>query len=188
MSIPKFEQLNMDGEISSLLSTVFESTIPTPPNSITDFSIVPKRDDVTNAGKIFLRPNQILTPYASLEKYRDVQFRLMMEDFMSPLRHAILNMLNPDNAIQGDPSESAINIYEKVMFQSRKGLIFHAGLIPECPTSWRYYRVSFKRIFGIQWETRLKPGSLVYLWAKRSKDSSMPGGFELIPATVVGMM
>jgi len=124
------------------------------------WNIVPNREDVIHVGKVFLRPNKIHAPYPDLENYCDVQFRLMMEDFMYPLRQAILAKLYPEGNKANSPN-IAIRVYEDVTFW-RGGLVNNARLIPERHTSRRYYHVKFRKLPKVNWETirRLIHGSL----------------------------
>lgn len=208
VSNENFQQLSLDTKILSMLETThqmfggicessddsgvatrhdsesatpFEETEWTslqPPDAITDWNIVPNREDVTHVGKVFLRPNKIRAPYPDLENYCDVQFRLMMEDFMYPLRQAILAKLYPEENKANSP-HSALRVYEHVTFW-RGGLVNNARLIPERHTSWRYYHVKFRKLPKVNWEIsrRLIHGSLVFLW---------DGADELISATVAGI-
>jgi len=173
----KFKKVGIDADVLSMLATARESIVPEPPDSIADWNIVPGHKEITNGEKIFLRPHRIRTPYPDMDTYCDVQFRLMMEDFMFELRQAMSNMLCPDGNKEVPPN-SAIRVYEETTFRPG-GLIFNADSpIPE-HTSWRLFGVKFKKLPTVNWETsrRLMGGSLVFLW---------DGTGELISATVGG--
>ena len=61
-----------------------------PPNNFREIQILPQPDEFKHgAEKPFLRPVIIRGSYRNWEHYLDVQFRLLREDFMSPLRDGI---------------------------------------------------------------------------------------------------
>lgn len=65
------------------------SNIP-PPNDFTEMSIVPKLDDIISKEKsIYLRKNLKNEAYKSVHEYLDIQFRLLREDFLGPLRDGV---------------------------------------------------------------------------------------------------
>ena len=59
-----------------------------PPDDFRDISIFPTVDDLNNP-KPFLRRNIINGSFPNLETYLDIQFRLLREDFIKPLRDGI---------------------------------------------------------------------------------------------------
>lgn len=64
----------------------------TPPEPFTELSLLPNREEIhVNSKKVFLRSNKIKGSYDSWEHYFDVQFRLLREDFVRPLRNGISN-------------------------------------------------------------------------------------------------
>ena len=60
-----------------------------PPNNISEMSIVPDLFDIVSDENVFLRKNITNGAYRSVDHYLDVQFRLLREDFMSPLRGGV---------------------------------------------------------------------------------------------------
>ena len=63
-----------------------------PPENITELSILPKVDEMhVHPNEVFLRKNKIKGAYDGWEHYFDVQFRLLREDFVRPLRKGIAN-------------------------------------------------------------------------------------------------
>lgn len=60
-----------------------------PDEDFTTMSIVPNLDDILNNQDIFLRKNITNGSYNNVNHYLDVQFRLLREDFMRPLREGI---------------------------------------------------------------------------------------------------
>lgn len=95
---------------------------------------------------------------------------------MHPTREGILKKLFPDGE-QASGGSTGVRIYEQVTFW-RGGFNYNPRLIPERPSSWRYYNVKFQRLPKVNWEVsrRLIHGTLVFLW---------DGAEELIVATVV---
>ncbi len=62
----------------------------TPPNQIQDIEIIPSINELRcRSDSIFLRPNKQAGSYKDSNHYLDVQFRLLREDFVQPLRKGI---------------------------------------------------------------------------------------------------
>ena len=61
-----------------------------PPEPFTDLSVLPVGEEMRKSSKdIFLRSNKVKGHYNNWEHYFDVQFRLLREDFIRPLRNGI---------------------------------------------------------------------------------------------------
>lgn len=60
-----------------------------PTEKIINLSIVPKLEELCCAEKPFLRPNIVYGPFRSVEQYLDINFRLLREDFLQPLRKGL---------------------------------------------------------------------------------------------------
>ena len=60
-----------------------------PPNDFRDIPICPTNEEITTQERPFLRKNITKGKYESTEHYVDVQFRLLREDFLEPLREGI---------------------------------------------------------------------------------------------------
>ena len=81
-----------------------------PPQHITELSVLPTTDEIhPHAAKPYLRPNITKGGYTDWEHYLDVQFRLMREDFVTPLRDGITTF-----ELKGAKNLSDIRIYEGV--------------------------------------------------------------------------
>ena len=60
-----------------------------PPNDFRDTPICPTSKEITSQERPFLRENILKGRYEDAEHYLDVQFRLLREDFLEPLREGI---------------------------------------------------------------------------------------------------
>lgn len=60
-----------------------------PPNDYRDIPICPTIKEITTQERPFLRKNILRGRYENTEHYLDVQFRLLREDFLEPLREGI---------------------------------------------------------------------------------------------------
>ena len=60
-----------------------------PPNDFRDMPICPTNEEITSQERPFLRKNILKGRYEDTEHYLDVQFRLLREDFLEPLREGI---------------------------------------------------------------------------------------------------
>lgn len=88
-----------------------------PHESFRDMFVVPTAEDFQSR-EIFLRPNATHGPYSSEEDYLDVQFRLLREDFLKPLRDGVAQIRGRVKVF--DRSEetrfNAMRIYKNVTF------------------------------------------------------------------------
>lgn len=64
-----------------------------PADNYIEASIVPTASEIRTEDEPFLRPNLIDGRYPSALTYLDVQFRLLREDFIAPLREAVKEYL-----------------------------------------------------------------------------------------------
>ena len=135
-----------------------------PPDDIGNWNVVPTHQDILWSDQVFLRPNFIRRPYPDLETYRDVQFRLLMEDFMQPFREGMTKLVEGQIGPKGIPE---LRIYEKVILR----FFSNPRYVPERETSWRFYRVQFQKMPRVDWAAsrRLIHGSLVCLWDGRNE-------------------
>ncbi|XP_050717644.1 NFX1-type zinc finger-containing protein 1-like [Eriocheir sinensis] len=60
-----------------------------PPDDFREMSVLPTQMDITDTNRPFLRKNLVSGCYADGQHYLDVQFRLLREDFVRPLRIGI---------------------------------------------------------------------------------------------------
>ena len=135
-----------------------EDTRP-PPNNFREMSVIPTVEDVHATEKPFPRANKETGAYNDLNHYLDVQFRLLREDFIRPLRDGILLHKNQDT---GDKKvrNTDIRVYESVQI-----------LYPQCTSTGVSYRIRFnvEKLRRVRWQAtkRLIFGSLLCL----SKDN-----------------
>ncbi|XP_053404552.1 NFX1-type zinc finger-containing protein 1-like [Mercenaria mercenaria] len=64
-----------------------------PPNDFRQYPVSPSPGEITGAVRPFLRPNKTDGEYEDLEHYLDVQFRLLREDFVGPLREGMADYI-----------------------------------------------------------------------------------------------
>lgn len=64
-----------------------------PPDDFRQLSVIPTIQDIHTQGPVFLRRNKIDGKYNDPDHYLDVQFRLLREDFVRPLRDGIQKLL-----------------------------------------------------------------------------------------------
>ena len=65
-----------------------------PPNDFRDIPICPTNKEITSHERPFLRKNILKGRYDDAEHYLDVQFRLLREDFLEPLREGIHEIIH----------------------------------------------------------------------------------------------
>jgi hypothetical protein len=122
-------------------------------------TIIPHRDDIFTETQPYLRKNIVQGAYQNLDHYLDVQFRLLREDFLRPLREGINNLVN-HGIDQQQGLFKDIRVYRDVKI-----------LFPVCSSSGLRHHVQFNnsKLKGVKWENskRLIFGSLLCL----SKDN-----------------
>ena len=123
-----------------------------PPEDFATLSILPVPNEINQfAMRPYLRPNIIKGEYRSWEHYLDVQFRLLREDFVGPLREGIADYLHNPTKKGGD-----VRVYRNVRIQQ-----------PVCVTMGIGFEVCFdiQALRRINWEytKRLINGSLLCL-------------------------
>ncbi|KAM7440667.1 NFX1-type zinc finger-containing protein 1 [Porites harrisoni] len=151
-------------KIESLRKKENESELE-PPQNFREISVIPQAADLNLHNKPFLRANVVGGSYKDLEHYLDVQFRLLREDFILPLRRGI-EQLRKDNSSLGTSSVSDskhannMSIYRHVTV-----------LYPVCNGKGMVYKIrfdnSYRSLRRVKWEKskRLKFGSLLCLSA-----------------------
>ena len=127
-----------------------------PPQNFREIPIFPITDDVHTNNNPFLRANKQKGKYNDLEHYLDVQFRLLREDFMGPLRAGIREYLEQKQ--HGRRRLEHIKVYFDVQL-----------LCPVCTPRGITYKMKFnvERLRHIRWQSskRLLYGGLVCLSA-----------------------
>lgn len=146
------------------LEQVTAHNLEEPPNDFTTIEVLPQNDDLKCGPKFkpFLRPNIITGRYQGWDHYLDIQFRLLREDFIAPLREGIRSQYEGYT----NRKSSEIRVYEQV----------HV-LTPVCLFTGMGFEISFnvKRFKRTNWEhsRRLIFGSLLCLSKNDFRDDSI---------------
>ena len=85
-----------------------------PPNDFRQLNVMPEWDDVCTNDEPFLRPNIIIGNYSDVDTYLDIQFRLLREDFFSPLREGLLAFRNQTEKKQKNIRIDNVRLYYDV--------------------------------------------------------------------------
>ncbi|GJQ79482.1 hypothetical protein Trydic_g16335 [Trypoxylus dichotomus] len=83
-----------------------------PPDDFRSISLYPLPIEITNRAKAFVRKNIIEGSYKNVDHYLDIQFRLLREDFVKPLREGICDYKEDKKKVQN------IKFYHNVTFIS----------------------------------------------------------------------
>ncbi|XP_054273692.1 NFX1-type zinc finger-containing protein 1-like [Macrosteles quadrilineatus] len=131
-----------------------EKYFPEPVGNFRTVSLYPRPEDVYEE-QPFLYPNIIQGPYQSVEHYLDIHFKLLREDFMSPIRQAMRVYKKQCNTKDRFKRVDNVRIYRKVKFLHSKTVLDTVG-----------YEVCFdvdKKINRVNWEfsNRFMYGSLL---------------------------
>uniref|UniRef100_A0A914YV12 RZ-type domain-containing protein n=1 Tax=Panagrolaimus superbus TaxID=310955 RepID=A0A914YV12_9BILA len=99
-----------------------------PPDDFRNLSLIPTTEDMDNNNFVYLRPAKIDGKYDSDEHYLDVQFRLLREDLIRPLREGIAGYQG------GGAQNSDLFVYRNVsleppvMYQQTGELVVYANI------------------------------------------------------------
>ncbi|ELU05196.1 hypothetical protein CAPTEDRAFT_135240 [Capitella teleta] len=119
-------------------------------------TIAPTHQDLFSDDPPFIRKNKVDGVYQSVHHYLDVQFRLLREDSIGPLREAIQELLKFRECGVESQSLSFIWTYEYVRFSypvcTKSGIVYQLQL-----------NLSRKKQMNLQQSKRLMFGSLVCL-------------------------
>ncbi|XP_013381835.1 NFX1-type zinc finger-containing protein 1-like [Lingula anatina] len=133
-----------------------------PSDDFRNVPIFPTHDDINLKEEPFLRANKTHGRYQDVNHYLDVQFRLLREDFVRPLREGITKFSNLGSINRRDERLQDIRIYHDVYVVN-----------PVCTINGLVYRIRFavSKLKGVRWEStkRLIFGSLVCLSQDRFK-------------------
>ncbi|KAK2142648.1 hypothetical protein LSH36_929g00011, partial [Paralvinella palmiformis] len=127
-----------------------------PPNNFREVPIGPVPEDLRGDIEPYLRKNRITGGYRDTEQYLDIQFRLLREDFMYPLRQGIKELRRVREIYTDEKYIQDVNVYTDVRYLglscSGKGILYHI----------QFNALKLRRI---KWEfsKRLIYGSLVCL-------------------------
>ena len=148
-----------------------------PPDNYRDISILPKLKELKAIGRPFLRKNMIYGAYKDVDHYLDVQFRLLREDFVGPLRKGLSEMINSTVERHARKFQD-IQVYYGVHI-----------LEPHCAgVEGVVHHIEFNvsKMKYIQWEStkRLKSGSFICL----SHDSFNTAVFGVITDRSVDLL
>lgn len=125
-----------------------ESHVPEPPEHFTTLETLPSLSEVHSGDNtVYLRSNVIKGAYSSWDHYLDVQYRLLREDFVRPLRHGIQHYCTPGSEKQSQD----VRVYEKVNIVSPVCLFAGMGFVIQFDSS-KFTRVNWEHsrrlIFG----------------------------------------
>ena len=142
-------------------STKGES-IGDPPENFRDVSIIPQEKDFQHGARPFVRANVVNGRYENVDHYLDVQFRLLQEDLLIPLREGVRQLRSDRNPARPQGSNHGIAKDIRIYYDVNV-------LNPVCSTKGMVYRIRFdcrhKNVRRVPWRksSRLKFGSLVCL-------------------------
>lgn len=145
-------------KITSANPRAVDEDSQTPPDDFRALSVFPTMEDLNKDELPFLRKNKATGRYRDLDHYLDVQFRLLREDFVYPLREGIRQYLEMIAAPHRGRKLKDIRVYHSVHI-----------LRAVCLQGSLGHRLNFdvSRMKRVRWEVskRLIYGSLVCLSA-----------------------
>ncbi|XP_064468064.1 NFX1-type zinc finger-containing protein 1-like [Ornithodoros turicata] len=97
-----------------------------PPDNFRDVPVIPLVSELVASTKPFLRPNIVRGAYADIDHYLDVQYRLLREDFVRPLREGLQKLVRAGMQIR---RTDGMNVYHNV--QVGQSEITRIGIVHE---------------------------------------------------------
>ena len=132
-----------------------------PPQNFRQLSVIPQLSDLCSSP--FLRENITDRKFRDLDHYLDVQFRLLREDFVIPLRNGIKQLWKGSHHLDTNPAIKIRRTNDVPVYHDVK------VLYPVCSKKGLVYRIMFDlshpKVKRVNWERskRLKFGTLVCL-------------------------
>lgn len=131
MDIQEFVLLNDEN-----LKNVIQYDVKRWPQTYMSLSVYPVITDIT-AKKVVLSPNIMEGSYDNVEHYIDVQFRLLHEDFLAPMRegiqsYKILNKINPKRVTKMPNMRIYFGVRIKKNDKDKETLIVHFFTNEDC--------------------------------------------------------
>ena len=133
-----------------------------PPQNFRELSVIPSAADLL-CSRPFLRKNITDRRFNDLDHYLDVQFRLLREDFVMPLRDGIKQLTKDKDLLEPTTSNTSPRAHDVSVYHGV------TVLYPVCNRKGRVFKIKFNqshsKVRRIKWERskRLKFGSLLCL-------------------------
>lgn len=113
-------------------------TFSMPPDCYREIDICPDASELVNEHVPFLRKNIVFGKYDEVEHYLDVQFRLLREDFVRPLRESITEYTRSKNEAKAVKMDKKITVHQSVRIRRQAAVYtckFDAG--PSKNIDWK---------------------------------------------------
>ncbi|KAK4872927.1 hypothetical protein RN001_014956 [Aquatica leii] len=123
-----------------------DDSLEQPPDDFRHLNIYPSTEEL-QSDRVFLRKNLIDKSYTCVDHYLDVQFRLMKEDFVAPLRAGIAEYLQYTGAPKPVIKASDVRVYTNVQFLSPKTTLGQLGVLVQFQSKQGKYKVNFNKRF-----------------------------------------
>lgn len=128
LTIDKIDKImvHRDDFIKQKVSTTALTSIASAPDDFRSTTIFPTREDIFPDKPPFLRKNVIRGRYDNVDHYLDVQFRLLREDYIAPIREGVQEAMG----VEEDRSRS-LRVYRNVRLIGRSldskfgGYLYH---------------------------------------------------------------
>lgn len=162
----KFRQLTEEKKrLEAVLQTNCKSGhSQKPPDDFRDYQVSPSPEEITGTMRPFLRPNKVGGRYDDLDHYLDVQFRLLREDFVGPLREGITEYIK-QSMEKKYPSKTKNTNIKKIDLKIYENVRVHTPAVTERGLCYKLQLEMNKRLQQTNWRfsKRLIYGSMVCL-------------------------
>lgn len=99
-----------------------------PPDNFRELSVYPTSMEVLSEERSFIRENKIDRGYQDVEEYLDIQFRLLREDFVGPLRQGIGEYLKQRSGEHKRKKIHTVKVYPKIQFIGAQNVKDQVGI------------------------------------------------------------
>lgn len=93
-----------------------------PPDDFREISIYPTSEEITNSECSFVRKNKVEGSYRDVNQYLDIQFRLLREDFVAPLRQGVSDYIKQSKGLIERKKIHSVRVHRKVHFLSTENV------------------------------------------------------------------
>ncbi|KAF2902959.1 hypothetical protein ILUMI_03228 [Ignelater luminosus] len=120
-----------------------------PPDDFRQLTVYPTTNEITTVVKAYVRCHRIKGAYDNVDQYLDVQFRLLREDFVAPLREGICEYLTSQTTyVKSVMKASNVKVHAHVEFVCPRYAGDQAGVLlqfefkkkTEPKSAYRYYK------------------------------------------------
>lgn len=99
-----------------------------PPDDFRELTVYPTSAEVLSEDRSFVRMNKVEGRYRDIEEYLDIQFRLLREDFVGPLREGIGEYLKQKRGSSDRKKIHSVKVHPRIRFLATQNVKDQVGV------------------------------------------------------------